>query len=113
MQKLSRNSIVMLYNSCRVSHKEYKKLSLNFSVFSTIFYGFSKFQLKSKHYLRSTFAGRSLELSWPLQICRCLTVRALERLQSKQLGPPGRGGAARRNLARPAAGSAGEGAEKD
>jgi hypothetical protein len=37
-------------------------LSLHFSDFSLIFYGFSKFELKLQHYLRFSFANRPLEL---------------------------------------------------
>jgi hypothetical protein len=36
----------MLYKSCNVFHEEFKKIELEFSDFSTIFYGFSNFQPK-------------------------------------------------------------------
>jgi hypothetical protein len=36
----------MLYKSCRVFNKEFKKMKFVFSIFSTIFYVFSKIQLK-------------------------------------------------------------------
>jgi hypothetical protein len=47
--------MVMLYKSCRVIHRETKKIGFAFSCFSTIFYEFYKVQQKSKHYWRSTF----------------------------------------------------------
>jgi hypothetical protein len=46
MQKVSGTTMVMLYKSCRVFHKETNKIEFTFSDFSVIFYEFSKFQPK-------------------------------------------------------------------
>jgi hypothetical protein len=68
MQKLSGETMAMLYKSCSVFHQESNKIEFAFYEFSAIFYGFSKIQQKPKHYLRNHFACRPLERTQTLQL---------------------------------------------
>jgi hypothetical protein len=80
MQKLSGKSIVMLYKSCRVSHKESNKIECAFLWFSMIFYGFTR------------ISQTGITIFDSLQTGPCFANRPLERLKASQLGPPMRAG---------------------
>jgi hypothetical protein len=52
-----------------------------------IFYGFPKFQLELKHYLRNQLSNMPLEILLGSQICPWFAQKTLERMRGMQLGP--------------------------
>jgi hypothetical protein len=86
MQKLSGTSSGKNDKNCSFFATNLTKLSLRFSVFSTILYGFTK-SAKWHCYLRFTFATRPLKVLDSLQICPWFPKNTLETLDSLQCRP--------------------------
>jgi hypothetical protein len=89
-QKLSGTSSGKNNKSCGIFHHESKKLGLQFSDFSTIFYAIYKNQQKHFYYFRFAFAAGTLESFGIFMICPWLTKNTLETLDSLQCRPWGR-----------------------
>jgi hypothetical protein len=87
MHKLSLNNLDKYNKSCITFHLESKKIGFAFFWFLYDFVWNLQVSAKVKHYLRTHFAQRSLEVFDSLQKCPWFALRSSERLEVLQCGP--------------------------
>jgi hypothetical protein len=90
MQKLSGQTMDMLYKSYRVFHQEYNKIGFAYFWFFKNFLRILQDSAERVHYWSCGFTPWSLETFDSLQMCPWFTQNTLERNQSLQLGPRAR-----------------------